>query len=56
MHPSKSAQIAYLKANEAPTKVPSEYADFADVFLLKLATELLEHTGINNYAIELGDD
>ncbi len=56
MHPSKRAQIAHLKANEAPTKVPSEYVDFADVFSPKLAVELLEHTGINNHAIELVDD
>ncbi len=56
MHPSRRAQIAHLKADEAFTKVPSEYANFADIFLPKLAVELLEHTGINNYAIELVDD
>ena len=56
VHPSRRAQIAHLKANEAPTKVPSEYADFADVFSSKLATELPEHTGINDHAIELVDD
>ncbi len=56
MHPSRRAQIAYLKADEVPTKVPSEYVDFIDVFLPKLAAELLEHTGINDYAIELVDD
>ncbi len=56
MHPSRRAQIAHLKADEAPTKVPSEYADFADVFSPKLAAELPEHTRINDYAIELVDD
>ncbi len=56
MHPSKRAQIAHLKVDEAPTKVPSEYANFADVFLPKLAAELSEHTGINDHAIELVDD
>ncbi len=56
IHPSKRAQIVHLKADEAPTKVPSEYADFADVFSPKLAVELLEHTGMNDYAIELVDD
>ncbi len=56
MHPSKRAQIAYLKVDEAPTKVPSKYADFADVFSPKLATELSEHTRINDHAIELVDD
>ena len=33
----------------------NEYADFADVFLQKLAAELPEH-GISNHAIELVDD
>ena len=40
-------------AEEAPTKVPAKYSDFADVFSADLASELLKHTGINNYAIEL---
>ncbi len=56
VHPSRRAQIAHLKADEAPTEVPSEYADFADVFSPKLAAELPEHTGINDHAIELVDN
>ena len=56
MHPSKKAQIAHLKANEAPTKVSSKYADFADIFSLKLATELLKYMRINDHAIKLVDD
>ena len=56
MHPSKRAQIAHLKADEAPTKVPSKYAGFIDVFLPKLAAKLLEHTEINDYTIKLVDD
>ncbi len=56
MHPSKRVQIAHLKADEAPTKVPSKYADFADVFSPKLTAELPEHTEINNHAIESVDD
>ncbi len=56
MHPSRRAQIAHLKADEAPTKVPSEYADFADIFSPKLAVELPKHTEINDHAIELVDD
>ena len=55
VHLSKRAQIAYLKADEAPTEMPSEYADFANVFSPKLAAELPEH-GISNHAIELVDD
>ncbi len=56
MHPSKRAQIAHLKVDKTPSKVPTEYADFVDIFLPKLATELLEHTKINNHAIKLVDD
>ena len=52
VHPSRKAQIAYLKADKAPSKVPSEYADFVDVFFPKLAAELPEHTRINDHAIE----
>ena len=55
VHPSRRPQISGLIAEEAPTKVPDEYADFADVFSPDLAAELPEHTGINNYAIELVD-
>ncbi len=56
IHPSKKAQIAYLKVDEAPSKVPGEYVDFADVFSPKLAVKLPEHTRINDHAIELVDD
>ncbi len=42
--------------DETPTKVPSEYADFADIFSPKLAVDLSEHTAINDHAIELVDD
>ncbi len=44
------------KADKASTKIPSKYADFADVFSPKLAIEFRKHTRINNYAIELVDD
>ena len=43
-------------ANEALTSIPTEYSDFADVFSPELASELPEHTGINDHAIELVDD
>ena len=56
MYQLKRVQIAYLKADKALTKMPSNYADFADIFSLKLAAELLKYTGINNHAIELIDD
>ena len=53
MHPSKKAQIAHLKANKAPIKLLNKYADFANVFLSKLAIDLSEHAEINDHAIEL---
>ncbi len=56
MHPSRRAQIVHLKVDEGPTKVPSEYIDFADVFSPKLAAELSEHIEINDHAIELVND
>ena len=52
VYPSRRSQIAHLKEDEAFTEVPSKYADFADVFSSRLATELPEHTGITDHAIE----
>ncbi len=52
MYSSRRVQIAYLKANEAPTKVFSKYIDLATIFQSKLAAELLEYTGINIHFIE----
>ncbi len=56
VHPSKRAQIADLKADEASSGIPGEYGNFADIFSPKLAAELPEHTEINDHAIELVDD
>ncbi len=56
MHLLRKAQIAYLKADEASFKVSNKYANFADIFFLKLVAELPEHTRINDYTIELVDD
>ena len=53
VYPSRRPQISGLIAKEAPTKVPAEYLDFADVFSPDLASELPKHTGINDHAIEL---
>ena len=55
VHLSRRPRISGLIAEEAPTKVPAEYSDFADVFSPDLASELPEHTGINDHAIELVD-
>ena len=53
IHPARAAQIAALKQDEAPTKVPSEYTDYADVFSFDLVMELSEDTSINKHAIKL---
>ena len=55
VHPSWTAQIKLLKANEAPTTVPTKYSDNTDVFSSEFAAELPEHTGINDHTIELKD-
>ena len=56
MHLFKRAQIIYLKADEASTKMSSKYTDLVDVFSQKLATELFKYTEINNHVIKLVDD
>ena len=53
VHPFRRPQISGLIAEEALTKVPAKYSDFADVFSADLVSKLPEHTGINNHAIEL---
>ena len=52
IHPSCRPQVRCWIAKKAPTKVPAEYSDFADVFSPDLASKLSEHTGINNHAIK----
>ena len=56
MQLSQAAQIAVLKQDEAATKVPFKYENYADVFSFDLAMELPKNTGINKQAIELQDD
>ena len=53
VYPSRRPQISGLIVEETPTKVPAKYSDFADVFSPDLASELPEHTGINDHAIKL---
>ena len=53
VHSSREPQISGLIVEEAPTKIFAKYSDFADVFSPDLASKLSEHTGINDYAIEL---
>ena len=53
VHPSRRPQVSDLIAEEASTKVPNKYANFANVFSPDLVAELFEHTRINDYAIKL---
>ena len=54
VYPSWQAQISLLDVQEVT--IPFEYADYTNVFSPDSATELLEHTGINNHLIDLIDD
>ena len=55
VHPFRRPQISGLIAKKTPTKVPTKYSDFVDIFSPNLASELPEHIEINNHAIELVD-
>ena len=55
VHPSRRPQVSGLIVKEAPIKVSAEYLNFADGFSPDLASELPEHTGINDHAKELVD-
>ena len=52
-HPFHRSQIAGLIDKKASTKVLKKYVDFVNILSLDLTSELSEHIGINDYAIEL---
>ena len=56
VYSSRKSQVSGLIAKEVFTKVPAKYSDFNDILSSDLASELLEHTRINDHAIELVDD
>ena len=51
---ARKAQLALLLAKEVT--VPTEYSNFADIFLKKSANVLAERTGANEHVIELEED
>ena len=53
IHPSWAGQIAALQWKKAPTKIWTDYSNYADVFSTNLAIELPENTGVNKHAIKL---
>ena len=56
IHLSRKPQIIGLIVEKAPTKIPNEYVNFANVFFPDLASKLSMYTEINSYAIKLVDD
>ena len=55
VHSSSRPQVSGLITEEASTKVLANYLDHANVFSPDLASELPEHTGINDPTIKLVD-
>ena len=53
VHHSHKSQISSLITKEAFTKVSNKCVNFTDIFSPDLASELIEHTGINDYTIKL---
>ncbi len=47
------AEVGVLLVNKVSVKILSEYSNYGNTFLSKLAIELTENTGINKYAIKL---
>ena len=52
VHPSQTAQIVLLKANETLVSISIKYTNFINVFSKDLVDELLEYTKINDYTID----
>lgn len=48
--------LEWLLVDETLTKVSPKYSDDTNVFSSSLAIGLLEHTGMNNYAVNLEED
>ena len=55
VHPFRRPQISGLITEEASTRIPDKYADFADIFSPDLAAKLPENIRINNHTIKLVD-
>ena len=53
VHSKKQAQVGALLFDRALTKVPTEYSNHSNIFLLENASKFPENTGINKYVIEL---
>ena len=55
VYPSRAPLLAALQQDKALTKIPLEYANYANVFSPDLAMELPENTSINKHAIKLSE-
>lgn len=45
--------VAVLQQDTAPSKIPSEYANYDNIFSLNLVIQLPENSDINEHAIKL---
>ena len=53
VHLSQAAQIVALQWDKTFTKIPIKYSDYANIFSINLAIELLENISKNEHTIEL---
>ena len=56
VYSKKQAQVGALLFDKAFTEVLAEYSDYSNVFSAKYAVELLDNTGMNEYAIQLEEN
>ena len=56
IYSKKQAQIGALLFDKALIEVSAEDCNYNDIFLVKNGVQLLKHTGINDYTIELEKD
>lgn len=50
-HLIKKAEIAFFLTEKGPAKVPNNYANYADMFLLEPTAKILKHNKMNNVPI-----
>ena len=53
MHSKRQAHVGVLLFDKTPTEVSAKYSDYSNVFSVENKAELLEHTEMNDHAIEL---
>lgn len=51
--PDSEPTLVILQWDKALTKIPAKYSDYANIFSIDLAIELLENVNMNEHAIKL---